>query len=165
MAPNPLPQAAGRTLTVARDVVIARPHRLVEDQFADVAHHAATGVHRGVRFEEVEGGPTRCTYDQVTRQGPVSLRQRFVLDRGDRARQVHTVVSGAFAGGTMTFDIRPVDDATTTVTATLEAPVGVLTGLAAPVLRAVLGRSLARALDEDRRDLESGAYRGSSAGT
>jgi hypothetical protein len=141
-------------LTVVRSITIERPTAEVRAQFADVAHHERSGVHRGSRFTVLADPGDTCTYDQVT--GPI--RQRFALDRRDPAHLVNTVTDGAFTGGTLTFDIREAATDTSEVTATLSAPTGGVTGLLAPLLRVVLGRALAKALGEDRRDLESGAY-------
>ena len=145
-------------LTVVRTITIERPHSVVQSQFADVAYHERTAPHRGVRFRVIDDSTTGCEYEQVTRQGPVRLRQCFRLDHSDAAHQAHTVVAGPFLGGSLTFDIRPSGPTSTVVTATLAAPATVLTRLAGPVLRQALGRSLDRALAEDKADIESGDY-------
>jgi hypothetical protein len=46
----------------------------------------------------------------------------------------------------------------TTITATVELPVRGVRALVAPLLRRLILRRLTRALEEDRRDLESGRY-------
>jgi hypothetical protein len=145
-------------LTVIRTIRIDRPVAEVCAQFADVAHHERTGVHRGSRFAVLAETGDTCTYDQVTGRGPGRIRQRFELDRRDPAHLVNTVTDGAFQAGTLTFDIRATDTDASEVTATLAAPTRGLTGWLAPVLRVLLGRGLAQALEEDKRDLESGAY-------
>jgi hypothetical protein len=146
-------------LTVVRSITIDRPAAEVRAQFADVAHHERSGVHRGSRFTVLADAGDTCTYDQLTGR----IRQRFELDRHDPAHLVNTVTEGAFQGGTLTFDIREAAPDTSEVTATLSAPTAGVTGLLAPFLRVVLGRSLAKALGEDQRDLESGAYAAAGA--
>jgi hypothetical protein len=145
-------------LTIERSVRIERPVAEVRAQFADVAHHERTGVHGGSHFTVLTDAGDTCTYDQVTGRGPGRIRQRFELDRRDPAHLVNTVTDGAFRAGTLTFDIREAGPGTSEVTATLAAPAGGVTGLLAPLLRVMLGRALAKALGEDKRDLESGAY-------
>ena len=67
------------------------------------------------------------------------------------------MVAGPFRTGTLTFTIRP-EDAGSLVTATLRAPVPGALKWSSPILRTVLGQSLARALAQDKDDLESGRY-------
>lgn len=145
-------------LVITRAVTIDRSPELVRSQFADVAHHQRTGVHRGTRFAVVDESAAECIYDQVTGRGPVRLRQRYRLDRRDLAHQVNTVVAGPFRGGTLTFDIDASLPGSTVVTATLTSPPTRGNRLLGPILRRTLGRSLARALAEDKSDIESGAY-------
>lgn len=148
---------AAVTLEVSERIAIDQPVDLVRAHFADVAYHARCGVHRGVSFRVVTDDNDQCTYDQVTRLGPVRLRQSFQLDRRDSAHQVNTLVAGAFAPGSITFDIGP-SDSGAVVTATVRSQARGLTARLAPILRRPLSRSLARSLAEDRHDLESGAY-------
>jgi hypothetical protein len=145
-------------LTAVRTIRIERPAAEVRAQFADVAHHERTGVHRGSRFTLLAEAGDTCTYEQVTGRGPGRIRQRFELDRHDPAHLVNTVTDGAFRGGTLTFDIRDAGPDGSEVTATLVAPTKGVTDWLAPVLRVLLGRALVQALEEDRQDLESGAY-------
>jgi hypothetical protein len=145
-------------LVVSRTVTVDRSPELVRSQFADVAHHQRAGVHRGTRFRVIDESATECTYEQVTGRGPLGLRQRYHLDRRDAAHQVNTVVAGPFRGGTLRFDIAGSTPGSTVVTATLASPPTVATRLLGPFLRRALGRSLGRALAEDKVDIESGAY-------
>jgi hypothetical protein len=146
------------TIDVKRSVSIAASADTVRRQFSDVAHHAATDVHHGVRFEVLDEDGSRCRYRQVTRVGPLRLVQELELDRLDDGPLVNTVRRGQFEGGTITFDVRPdgVDHAI--VVARLRAEVNGIRALVAPLLRRSVGRAFDRALAEDRIDLESGAY-------
>lgn len=151
---------------ISESVRIGRPLAEVQAQFADVAHHQAVAPHRGVTFRVLSESPERCEYEQVTRVGPVRSRQRFVLDRtaaGYPAEQVNRIVEGLFRGGSITFGFRPDGDGTEVVAAVCHDP-GSVARLASPLLRRVLRRSLAAALEEDRIDLESGNYAVSQGG-
>ena len=147
---------------VTQQITIDQPVERVRAQFGDVAHHERTGVHRGVTFTVVAERPEYCEYQQTTRMGFIRIRQSFRLERDDPACQVNALTAGAFAPGSITFEIVPADTAgATIVTATLRAPLRRPIARFAPLLRRALARSLAKALREDRRDLESGAYVGS----
>lgn len=145
-------------LVVTRTITIRSPAEVVRSQFADVAYHEAAGVHRGVSFTVLDESTTECVYEQFTGRGPARLRQRYRLDRSDPAHQTNTVTAGPFRGGVLAFDIDASPPGSTVVTATLTSRSTAVTRLAGPVVRRMLGRSLDRALAEDKADIESGAY-------
>ena len=123
-----------------------------------MAHHAATHVHRGVRFEVLSEDRGRCQYRQVTKVGPFRLAQEFDLQRVEGGPLINTITHGQFTGGTISFDIQPDGADRSTVEARFEADVEGLGALASPLMRRTVTRALDRALAEDRHDLESGNY-------
>jgi hypothetical protein len=139
-------------------VTIRRPLGEVQAQFADVAYHERNGHHRSVTFSVTSESEQSCSYTQETRLGPMRLRQEFELDRSVPSHQVNALVAGAFSPGAITFDIEADGPDAAIVTATLSSKRSGLTALAAPLLKRPLTRALAKALDEDRDDLESGRY-------
>jgi hypothetical protein len=145
-------------LDVVRSVEIDADAAMVRRQFGDVAHHASALVHRGVSFEVLADDATRCRYRQVSRVGPLRLRQEFELQRTEDGPMVNRIVSGQFTGGAITFDVARVDDRRASVTARLTASLSGPMAVLAPVLRRQVGKQLAAALDEDKHDLESGRY-------
>ena len=151
-------------LQAARSITIHRSLSEVRAQFGDVAYHQERGHHRGVAFRVLEDSRACCEYEQETRVGPLRLRQRFRLVRDDPAHQVNELLDGAFAPGSITFDVVADGNDATKVTATLRSERGGLTRIAAPLLRHVLARALTQGLEEDRDDLESGSYAAISAG-
>lgn len=146
------------TLTVTSEIRIAAPAGIVREQFADVAHHASTHPHEGVEFVVVSDDAQRCRYRQTSRVGPLRLRQEMTLDRSASGPLVNRIEAGQFTGGEIRFDITPVDSDTSHVRATLSAPLGASRVLR-PILRRSVERALTCALEEDRQDIESGAYR------
>lgn len=146
------------TMDIRRSVSIDAPADIVRRQFGDVAHHAATHVHRGVRFEVIDDEGGWCHYRQVTRVGPIRLTQEFDLELVDDGPLINTITRGQFEGGTISFHIEPDGTRRSTVEARLNAEVNGLAALAAPLLRRSVKRALDRALEEDRNDLESGTY-------
>ncbi len=145
-------------LRVSEQVAIDRSPELVRSQFGDVAHHEATGVHDGVEFHVVSDDGSVCRYRQISRVGPLRLRQHFELPRAPDGPLVNTITKGQFSGGSITFEIGGEDDGPSTVTATLDAPLSGPAALIGPLLRRVVSSSLRAALVEDKADLESGRY-------
>lgn len=145
-------------LEVARSVEIGADPEVVRRQFGDVAHHAATGVHRDVTFEVIAEDESRCRYRQISKVGPVRLRQEFELERNDHGPLVNRIVAGPFTGGAITFEVVPQGDGAATVTARLTAPLSAPLRVLAPAMRAQVGRQLTSALQEDKQDLEGGRY-------
>ena len=145
-------------LDVARSVDIDADATVVRRQFGDVAHHAATDVHRGVSFEVITDDAERCRYRQVSQVGPLRLRQELELERTDHGPLVNRIVAGQFTGGAITFDVASLGDQRARVSARLAARLPGPMAVLAPVLRRQVGRQLAAALVEDKRDLEGGRY-------
>lgn len=149
-----------RVLDVHADVQIERDPEVVRRQFGDVSHHERTAPHRGVRFEVIDDDLERCRYRQITRLGPVRVRQELVLERTEDGPLVNTVVAGQFAGGTISFDVQPAssDAGRSVVRASLFTELRGVRALLALLLRRNVARAFSRALDEDKDDLERGSY-------
>ena len=143
---------------MARSVEIERDAAVVRRQFGDVAHHAASGVHRGVVFEVISDDDSCCLYRQASAVGPARLRQEFELLRTEDGPLVNRIVAGQFIGGAITFDVKPLGEGRSIVEVRLTVPVSGVMRILAPILRPQVGRQLAAALVEDKVDLESGRY-------
>jgi hypothetical protein len=147
-------------LEVSRVITIDRPTDVVRRQFADVAHHQAAAVHRGVRFEVIDDDDQRCRYRQVSRVGLLHITQEFELPHTDDGPLVNTITRGKFHGGTIVFVVQAGDTGRSTVEARVAYPVGGPWAMILPILRTTVRRTMARALAEDKADLESGNYAG-----
>lgn len=149
---------AASPLVVRQSLTIDAPPETVRKQFADVAHHEATGVHRDAAFTVINDDGTVCRYAQVSKLGPLAMRQEFELERVKSGPLINRIVSGPFTGGSITFAVRPAGDGGSTVDATLEAAIPAPLRIIAPVLRSRISRQLAFALAEDKVDIEQGGY-------
>jgi uncharacterized membrane protein len=136
---------------------IERPADLVRRHFLDMEHHARHPVHAAARFAVGEQSPTHCVYTQETRLGPFKLREDARLER-DGDDVVNRSLNGASAGMVVRFSFRPIDPSTTEVTADIRLPRTGLRKVIAPLLRRMLRSGFARALEEDRIDLEERGY-------
>lgn len=154
------PPNSSRILDVAEEIEIRRDPATVRRQFGDLVHHERAGVHRGVHFEVLEESEQYCRYRQTTKLGPLRLSQELRLDRTAEGPLVNRVLTGPFSGATIGFDVRTVTPAgdCARVRATLRADLRGIQRLLAPILRRNVAQALAKALAEDKTDLEHGGY-------
>ncbi len=134
---------------------INRSADIVRRQFADVHHHAATGVHKGVVFEVDEQTADRCLYRQTSRVGPLKLRQEFELPLTTHGPLVNTITTGQFKDGSITFTITPDGAESSVVDAQLRVSTNRLQAVLTPLLKANVRKALLRALAEDKADIAS----------
>ena len=136
---------------------IACPPDLARRHFLDMEHHQRHPVHAGARFEVVDQSADHSDYLQINRFGPFELRERSRLDReGDTV--VNRCLEGASQGLVARFQFRPRGPSATEVVVDIEMPRTGARLLLAPVLRRLLRQGFARALEEDRVDLEERGY-------
>lgn len=130
---------------------------IVRRHFLDMEHHERHPVHAAARFRVLEQSPSHCVYDQETSLGPFQLREQSRLDliEGD---VVNRCLQGANAGMVNTFSFREVGPSTTEVVVEVRVPKTGIRRWLAPILRTLLRRGFARALEEDRADLEERGY-------
>jgi hypothetical protein len=143
---------------VRDSIRIGRPIDLVRRQFGDVRHHAERGVHRGVLFTVLSESVDQCRYRHETRVAGMRQIGEVVLTRQADGSQTNLFTSGSNTGMKITHDFRPDGSDATIATVTIELPVRGARRLLAPLIRLVVGRDLARGLEEDRLDLEEGGY-------
>lgn len=148
-------------MTVTENIMIERPAATVRRQFGDVAHHREHGVHRGVHFEVIDDNSHECRYRQFTKVGPLTLRQELTLARAPSGPLVNTIERGQLAGGSISFAVEPLGPNLSAVTATVASEVSPWRAPAMPFMRWMVGRSLRRALAEDKVDLEGASFDGS----
>ncbi len=144
------------TTEIQTSITIDAPAAVVRAQFGDVAHHEAQAVHKGVRFRVIDDDGSRCRYEQKSRVGPITTTQTFELERTADGPLVNRVTGGMFAGGAIIFNVVALDDHRSRVDATLRADLK--PAPVAALLRGQVRRSLAKALLEDKADIESGRY-------
>jgi hypothetical protein len=136
---------------------IRRPVDVVRRHFLDMGHHERHPVHGAARFHVLEQSESHCLYEQETALGPFKLRERARLDRvGDDV--VNRSLDGANRGMTSTFCFKEQGPTETEVVLDVRAPATGLRRLSAPLLRGLVRQGFARALEEDRVDLEERGY-------
>lgn len=144
-----------RVIRITSSGSIKRPLEEVRQQFADMAYHAAAGVHTGVRFTIVAQDERRY------RQEVTLLGLRQADDLLNTWLPDGSLQSEAVAGtnkGLRVFYRFAGSANRAVVWVTFEIPARGVKRLIAPLFRLVAQRALRKAFEEDRRDLESGAY-------
>lgn len=141
---------------------IDAPAERCRRHFFDMRHHEQHRVHAGATFHVREADAQRVLYEQRTRFFGAMLVDVAELRRCDDAAKTleNRVLSGASAGLVVHFRFEALDAARTRVHLRATwAPTG-LKRLLTPLLRSALVSGFARAVDEDRADLEGGRYPG-----
>jgi len=145
-------------VSVQAEKLIARPIGVVQSQFVDLQHHAATGVHADLDVSNVRPQEGGCRF--TGRRRVLGLRQEDEIEvlRDADGNSTLRSLSGSNAGLLISQKFESVEPGRTRVRTTVELPVRGFLVLLTPLLRAGLKRDLATALEEDRRDLEERGY-------
>jgi hypothetical protein len=145
-------------IAIREQLTIKRPAWEVREQFRDITHHVATGVHPQVRMAVVDRRAGRCRYVLTTRFGPVRVHHDVVLDVADDGILVNELRAGPLRGARLSFRFDWVGPDETVVAAAFDAPLRGAMRFLAPAIRRHAARLLTRMLDEDRADLEATRY-------
>lgn len=145
-------------LVVSVSGCIARSVDVVRRHFADVQHHIRCRVHPDVEFTLLEESDSQCRFRKSIRIFGVPIVDEVLLRREPDGSIREDSVAGSNVGMRLVSSFQAKGPQATATTLTLQMPLNGLMRIAAPVVRRVLTRRLAKAFDEDRRDLESGRY-------
>jgi hypothetical protein len=143
---------------VSASTRIARPIDVVRRHFSDVDHHVRNPVHPAVVFTPLADSGEERRFRKTIRVLGIPIVDEVVLRRQTDGSITEDSVAGPNTGMRMISSFRPDGPDLTTTTLTVEMPVPGLKKLVAPLLRSFVLRRLQQALEEDRRDLESGHY-------
>lgn len=145
-------------IEVTEQTKIERPAWEVRDQFRDITYHAANAVHRAQRVAVLNRDNGRCRYTLTTRIGPRVGRAEVVMAESAHGALVNEITSGPFAGSIVTFEFEWTGPSETVVVAAASVDVRGAARIGRWWLRRWVRRTLTTILEEDRVDLESGAY-------
>jgi len=146
------------TVIARGEKLIARPLAVVQSQFADMAHHATTRVHADLEVTNVRAQKGGCLCTGRRRVfGMLQEDELEVVRLADGSSTLRSL-SGSNAGLLITQTFEAVGADRTRVRTTVELPVKGLLRFLAPLVRAGLQRDLAKALEEDRFDLEERGF-------
>jgi hypothetical protein len=149
---------SAHVLVISASAHIARAIDVVRRHFSDVERHMRNRVHPDVEFTPLPGSEGECRLRKTIRILGLPIVDEVVLKRQPDGSITEDSVAGPSTGMRLVSSFRAEGPERTATTLTVQMPVRGLTWLAAPWLRSLIARRLTRALDEDRRDLESGKY-------
>jgi hypothetical protein len=149
-------------ITERAEKIISRPISVVQDQFVDLHHHAATRVHADLEVSNVRSFPGGCRFTGRRRVLGMLQEDEIEVRRDADGNSTLRSLSGSNAGLLIDQRFEPVAPDKTRVQTTVTLPVGGLMLFLRPLLRIGLRRDLNTALEEDRRDLEERGYQSKS---
>ena len=147
-----------RVLVISASAHIARAIDVVRRHFSDVEHHMRNRVHPAVEFTPLPGVEGECRFRKTIRILGIPIVDEVVLKRQPDGSITEDSVAGPSTGMRLVSSFRADGPQSTATTLTVQMPVRGLRWLAAPWLRSMIAQRLTKALEEDRRDLESGRY-------
>ena len=145
-------------LVISASTCIARPIEVVRRHFTDVEHHTRNPVHPDVVFTPLADSGQDRRFRKTIRVLGIPIVDEVVLRRQADGSITEDSVAGPNTGMRLVSRFRADGPDRTDTILTVEMPLPGLKRLVAPLLRRFVLRQLTKALDEDRRDLESGRY-------
>lgn len=141
-------------IEVTESTTIARPAWEVRGRFRDITFHAGNPVHGvGVSVLQRRGG--RCRYLSSVQLGRFVVDHEVVMTEEEDGSLRHVARQGRFAGAVTTCHFDALSPEATQITLTATVPIPALWRPIGPLLRRWLARTLRRALDQERADLEA----------
>lgn len=146
------------SVTVTSIKEIRCPIDVVRAQFGDLKHHIAHNVHRNFEFTLHANDERRCDFTQAYRMLGLLRRDEVRLEREAEGSLHGKFVEGS-SHGTETFTtLESRGSDSTRVQIKTVVPLRGLMALARPLVKRQLERDIAKALEEDRIDLEERGY-------
>ena len=150
--------SAMKEIIVENECVIRRPLEEVRGQFADYVYHSQYDVHPGISFTVTEKSGNRTRYGVAVRLLGMMQRDDVVTTAVDDATVESETIAGTNKGARIHHEFSPRPDGSTLVKSRLSFPARGVKALLAPAFKAAAQKIVDRAIEEDRRDLESGRY-------
>lgn len=147
-----------RPMEVTAQSLIRRPPEEVRAQFADIAYHVHANVHPRLRLTLLSADAKQCRFRQEARIAGIKQVDEILNTLLDDGSMLSEIVAGTNRGLTIRFSYTPTSPGATRLTARFEIPRQGLARLLGRLFALAVRRAADRALEQDRRDLESGAY-------
>jgi hypothetical protein len=147
------------TIHVTASQRIERPVGDVRAQYRDIDHHIRNNVHPSIRYQWEPSAPGERKIRTTFRILGVPQYDVSLLEDGEDGSFIIRYVEGSNAGMVLVHKFVPLGPNATDVQLDAEAPSSIGRKILGPLFVAGARQVMKKALAEDKRDLEKGAYR------
>ncbi len=145
-------------IVVKIDGIIRRPSAEVAAQFADFNYHSKNNVHPGIKFTVHETDKNKSRFRQEVVLVGMKQVDEVVNTIQSESKMRTQVISGSNKDLSIDFTFEPQGPQSTKVNAIFTMKAKGIKRLLAPLFKIAIKKTALKALDEDRKDLESGRY-------
>ena len=137
---------------------IRQPIDIVSRQFGDMTHHAGHAVHPDIKFVVLSERGNECRFTQEVRLLGMKQKDEIVQVRRADGSLESEVVEGTNRGMKIFQSFRAEGPNATTIDFRVEAPATGIKKWLKPFFEIAVRRTIAKALEQDRVDLEERGY-------
>lgn len=153
------------SIDITASMRIERPAHVVREQYRDIDHHIRNNVHPSIHYQWEPGAPGERKIRTTFRILGVPQFDVSVLEDAPDGSFVIRYLEGSNAGMVLVHEFVPISDDATEVRLFANAPATLGRKLLGPLFVAGARQVMKKALTEDKRDLEQGAFvAGTAAG-
>jgi hypothetical protein len=153
------------TIHITASLGIERPVSEVRAQYHDIDHHIRHNVHPSIHYEWAPSDPGQRKIKTTFRILGVPQYDISLLEDGEDGSFVIRYLEGSNAGMVLVHQFVPLGESATDVQLFADAPSSIGRKLLGPLFVAGARQVMKKALIEDKRDLEKGAFKpGAAAG-
>ena len=145
-------------IRVEASMVIERPADEVREQYRDIDHHILHNVHPSIKYAWEPAPPGQRKIRTTFRILGVPQYDVSLLEDAEDGSFLIRYEEGSNAGMLLVHQFVALDEQKTEVRLTADAPATLARRLLGPLFVVGARQVMLRALNEDKRDLESGAY-------
>ncbi len=147
-----------KPIRIEASMIIERPSDEVREQYRDIDHHIQNNVHPAIRYTWEPAPPGQRRIRTTFRILGMPQFDVSLLEDAEDGSFIIRYEEGSNAGMVLVHQFIPLDNEKTEVRLIADAPSSWARRLMGPVFVAGARQVMRRALREDKRDLESGAY-------
>ena len=152
------------TIQITASLRMERPVDEVRAQYRDIDHHIRNNVHPSIRYQWEAGAPGERKIKTTFRILGVPQYDISLLEDAPDGSFVIRYLEGSNAGMVLVHKFVPLGPGATDVQLFADAPSSVGRKLLGPLFVAGARQVMKKALAEDKRDLERGAFKAGAAG-
>jgi len=152
------------TIHITASLRMERPVDEVRAQYRDIDHHIRNNVHPSIRYQWEAGAPGERKIKTTFRILGVPQYDISLLEDAPDGSFVIRYLEGSNAGMVLVHKFVPLGPGATDVQLFADAPSSVGRKLLGPLFVAGARQVMKKALAEDKRDLERGAFKAGAAG-